>query len=146
MVDTLHVLIPPSLARPTACFQFRLCVWLTGEERGRGEREGWQLLCRDANGREGGIETRARSSGDEGGGWRTRVNYVGKRQHFQESRTFHSVRQQPILQGGVRVQGSAVVAVGRNEKHVIPGRDAFFNRPPSSFCASNIPRHPISLS
>ena len=63
------------------------------------------------------------------------MNYVGKRQHFQESRTSHSVRQQPILQG--RGWRSAVVA-GRIEKHVVPGRDAFFNRPSSSFCASNI--------
>ena len=135
-------LFPPRLLARQPAFNF-VCVWLTGKG-GEGQRrgmEGWQLLCRDANGREGGIETRARSSGDEGGGWRTRVNYVGKRQHFQESRTSHSVRQQPILQGGVRVQGSAVVAVGRNEKHVVPGRDAFFNRPSSSFCASNI-EHP----
>ena len=37
-MDALHVLIPPSLARPTACFQFRLCLADWGGRRGAEER------------------------------------------------------------------------------------------------------------
>ena len=134
-------LFPPRLLARQPAFNF-VCVWLTGEggegQRREGWMEGWQLLCRDANGREGARETRARSSGDEGGGRRTRVNYVGKRQHFQESRTFHSVRQQTICRG--EGGGEPLLPDGMRSTWFL--EETLFStvpRPPFAHRTSNIP-------
>ena len=62
----LHVLIPPSAASPTAaCFQFRLCVWLTTER----EEQGWSGGGPVAMPRRGREEGRDGHAGVEGDGW-----------------------------------------------------------------------------